>query len=126
MSRAARTGLICALLVAATWAVYGQVRRFELVDFDDLSYVADNPHVTGGLSFRNITWAITHAYEGYWAPLTWLSYMADTSLFGVRSGAYHLTNVAIHAASACLLFVVFTRMTRLPWPWRRGRAPQRS
>jgi tetratricopeptide (TPR) repeat protein len=115
MSRAARTGLICALLVAATWAIYGQVRQFELVDFDDLSYVADNPHVTGGVSAENVSWAFTHAYEGYWSPVTWLSYMADTSLFGVRSGAYHLTNVAIHAANACLLFLVLLRMTRHPW-----------
>jgi protein O-mannosyl-transferase len=116
MSRIARTGLLCLLLVAATWAVYGQVWRFELVDFDDLSYVAHNPHVSGGLSSQNISWAFTHAYDGYWSPLTWLSYMADTSLFGARSGAYHLTNVAIHAASACLLLVVLIRMTRRPWP----------
>jgi Flp pilus assembly protein TadD len=115
MPRAARTGLICALLLAVTWAIYGQVRRFELVDFDDLSYVSDNPHVTGGVSAQNISWVFTHAYEGYWSPLTWLSYMADTSLFGVRSGAYHLTNVAIHAASACLLFFVLFRMTCHPW-----------
>ena len=73
------------------------------------------PHVTGGVSLQNISWAFTHAYEGYWSPVTWLSYMADTSLFGVRSGAYHLTNVAIHAATACLLFLVLFRMTRHPW-----------
>jgi Flp pilus assembly protein TadD len=115
MSRAARTGLVCALLVAATWAIYGQVRGFKLVDFDDLTYVADNPHVTGGLTAGNIAWAFTHAYEGYWSPLTWLSYMTDTSLFGGRPGAYHLTNVALHAASACLLFLVLFRMTRHLW-----------
>ena len=60
MSRAARSTLICVLLVAATWAIYGQVRQFPLVDFDDLSYVTDNPHVSSGLSLENVAWAFTH------------------------------------------------------------------
>jgi Flp pilus assembly protein TadD len=116
MSRRARTGLICALLVAATWAVYAQVRHFELVDFDDLSYITDNPHVRTGLSPGNVRWAFTHAYDGYWMPLTWLSYMADRSLFDAQSGAYHLTSVALHAATACVLFLALVRMTRRAWP----------
>ena len=110
MSRRARTGLICALLVAATWAVYAQVRHFELVDFDDLSYITDNPHVRTGLSPGNVRWAFTHAYDGYWMPLTWLSYMADRSLFDAQSGAYHLTSVALHAATACVLFLALNRV----------------
>ncbi len=116
MPRAARTPLICALLVAAIWGIYGQVGHYELVDFDDLSYVTDNPHVNSGATVENVRWAFTHAYDGYWAPLTWVSYMIDTSLFESSSGAYHLTNVALHAATSCLVFAVFFGMTRRPWP----------
>ena len=115
MSRLSRPALVCALLIAGTWAIYGQVRQFPLVDFDDLSYVADNPHVNGGLTAANAAWVFTHAYDGYWAPLTWLSYMADASRSGA-SGAYHVTNVVLHAASACVLFWVLCRMTRRAWP----------
>jgi tetratricopeptide (TPR) repeat protein len=115
MPRARRPALLCVLLVAVTWAIYGQVRQFPLVDFDDLSYVTDNPHVSGGLTAANSAWAFTHAYDGYWAPLTWLSYMADASRSG-DSGAYHVTNVVLHAASACVLFWVLWRMTRREWP----------
>lgn len=41
--------------------------------------------------------------------------MADTSLFDGHSGAYHLTNVALHAATSVVIFLVFVRMTRRPW-----------
>lgn len=57
--------LVCALLLAATWAVYGQVRGFALVDFDDLSYITGNPHVRSGLTLQNVAWAFSHAYDGY-------------------------------------------------------------
>ncbi|HEX6976217.1 MAG TPA: tetratricopeptide repeat protein [Vicinamibacterales bacterium] len=111
-----RTGLICASLLAATWGIYRQVREFPLVDFDDLSYVTDNAHVTTGLSAANVEWAFTHAYEGYWMPLTWISYMADASVFGGAPGAYHLTNLALHAATGFVVFFALVRLTREPWP----------
>jgi protein O-mannosyl-transferase len=108
--------MICAALLAAVGAVFWQVRTFGLVDFDDLAYVTDNPVVKAGLSLSGVTWAFTHAYEGYWSPLTWLSYAWDSHLFGQGGAAFHLTNVGLHAASACLLFAALHRSTRSRWP----------
>ena len=45
-----RDHLICLSLVIATAVVYGQVITFDFINFDDPSYVTENPHVTGGLS----------------------------------------------------------------------------
>src|SRR5437867_3461620 len=103
------------LLLVAIAVVFGELRRYELVDFDDLAYVSANPKITAGLTVDGIVWAFTRANEGYWSPLTWLSYMTDIQLFGLRSGALHLTNVVIHAASTCLVFAVFVRMTCERW-----------
>ncbi len=95
--------------------MFHQVVGFDFVDLDDLSYVVDNRAVTAGLTFHGLVWAFTGSYEGYWAPLTWLSYMADVQAFGVRSGALHATNVLLHAASACVLFAALKRMTGAYW-----------
>ena len=57
----------------------------------------------------------------YWGPLTWLSLMLDSQLYGRNAGGYHLTNVLLHAATAVLLFLVLRRMTGRVWrlPWQR-------
>ena len=101
------------MLLVSIAVVFAEVRHYPLVDFDDLEYVSHNRHVTAGLTLENVVWAFTQSYEGYWSPLTWLSYMADVQFFGPGSGAHHVTNVVIHMASACLLFAFLTRATRV-------------
>lgn len=114
-SRVPKT-LIFGLLVVVTLVVFHEVFRHEFVDFDDFPYVVENPHIARGLDLEGLTWAFTSAYEGYWAPLTWLSYMADVELFGISSAAAHGTNLLLHVLSACLLFAFLDRATgaRLP------------
>ncbi|MBE3096333.1 MAG: glycosyltransferase family 39 protein, partial [Planctomycetes bacterium] len=107
--------LIYLLLLVAVCLVYGQVRHYPLVDFDDLVYVTHNRHVASGVTLEGVVWAFTRSYEGYWSPLTWLSYMADVQFFGPGGGPHHVTNVLIHAASACLLFAFLKRATRARW-----------
>jgi Flp pilus assembly protein TadD len=102
---------LAAGLVAIVLAVYWQVGAFEFIALDDPVYVTENRHVQGGLTAQNIEWSIAGFHDGNWIPLTWLSLMLDTTLFGVRPGAYHLMNVALHAANTVLLFVFLARAT---------------
>jgi hypothetical protein len=95
---------ICLTLVLATVAVYWQVRNHEFVDFDDDQYITENNHVQAGLTLEGIVWAFTKINVFNWHPLTWLSHMLDCQLFGLDSGAHHLTNVIFHVANAILLF----------------------
>jgi tetratricopeptide (TPR) repeat protein len=97
------------LLLAAL--VYAPVVGFDLTNFDDDVYVTDNPPVTAGLSLRGAGWAATTLHAGFWIPLTWLSLMADASLYGLRPGGFHLTNLLLHAASAVLLLLLLSRLT---------------
>jgi len=104
------------LLVGATLALYWPVTGFDFVNLDDQSYIVRNPHVTGGLTRQGLVWAFTSAgYESNWHPLAWLSHMVDVELFGVRPGLHHLTNLALHAANAALLFGLLLRMTSAFW-----------
>ena len=108
--------LICLLLAAVTFAVYLPVRNHEFVRYDDDTYVMDNTQVQSGLSFDNIKWAFTTGRASNWHPLTWLSLMLDTTVFGPKSGPMHLINVFFHIFNTLLVFIVFNRMTKRIWP----------
>ncbi|MHC4989321.1 MAG: hypothetical protein ACYTFX_12660, partial [Planctomycetota bacterium] len=95
---AALTGAVLAIVtLAAYWPVLGA----DFVNYDDPSYVTENPHVLGGLTLDGVTWAFTMDNDiPNWHPLTFLSHMLDCELFGKNAGLHHLTNLIIHTASA--------------------------
>jgi len=108
--------LICCLLVIVTLPVYWQVTGHEFLNFDDDVYVTENEHVLDGLNKGNIAWAFSFDKRGtYWHPLTWLSHMLDSHLFGLNSSLHHLTNLLFHIANTLLLFFVLSRMTGALW-----------
>ncbi len=106
-----RPELISLALALATTLVYLPVFQNELVDYDDDYYISQNPNLKLGLSPEGLRWAFTESYGANWYPLTWLSLMADYELFGISAPAFHGMNLALHVASAVLLFYVFLRMT---------------
>jgi protein O-mannosyl-transferase len=106
---------ICLLLAAITFAVFGQTLTHEFIDFDDRTYVYENPMVTGGLNLKGIAWAFTHVQNANWHPLTWLSHMLDCQLYGLHPAGHHLTNVILHAATVIALFLVLRQMTGALW-----------
>ncbi len=106
---------IAAAIAILTLAVYARVAGYPFVAYDDDLYVTQNPHVLAGLSAEGAAWAFTTTSAANWHPLTWLSHMADVSLFGVNPGAHHAVNVVIHAANALLLFFLLSRTTGAPW-----------
>jgi tetratricopeptide (TPR) repeat protein len=110
----AASTLALAILVLV---VYLKTGRYGFINFDDGIYVANNDHVKGGLSVANLVWACTSVDRGtgYWAPVTWLSHMADVELFGMDPGYHHLTNVAIHLAATLVLLLLLTRVTAAFW-----------
>ena len=98
-------------LLIATAMVYGRVADFDFVNFDDLTYVVDNSTVQRGLSLETFRWAFTTFEFANWHPLTWLSYLLDFQLFGLRAGPMHVENLAFHLANTLLLFLLLQRMT---------------
>lgn len=113
--------LYAAAIVAATLVVYAPVGEFDFINYDDELFVSENPAVLAGLSAESVRWAWTTTHGGIWMPLTWMSHMLDVELFGVDPGAHHRVNVAIHAATGALLFLVLAAMTgadrpRRSWP----------
>jgi hypothetical protein len=81
------------VLLALILAVYLPVRTHGFVDYDDNQYVVENPHVAGGRTWDNLTWAFTTGYAANWHPLTWLSHMTDVRLYGMQPGPQHHKDV---------------------------------
>lgn len=114
-SEAAISAGICIFLVAIVWAVFGQTLAHGFLNYDDDDYVYANPKVTHGLTASGLGWAFTHVHADNWHPLTTLSHMLDSQLYGLQPWGHHLTNVVLHAAAAALLFLALRSLTGALW-----------
>jgi tetratricopeptide (TPR) repeat protein len=104
------------LLVVITFCLYIPAARYGFVNYDDEHYVYENPWVNQGLSIDSAKWAFSAMYASNWHPLTWISHMADCSLWGLNAGGHHLTNIMLHSLNAALLFFLLHRLTQRLWP----------
>ncbi len=102
---------LAVLLAVLTLTVYAQTCWFGFITIDDPYYAEENPRIQLGLSPAGVTWSFTTIHDANWIPLTWLSLMLDTSLFGFRPAGYHLTNVLLHVANTVLLFAALLAAT---------------
>jgi len=107
--------LISALLVGATLLAFFEVRGHSFVDYDDLMLIVWNQDLrvaSPGEAFRV---AFTTTSHVNWTPLTLLSLQANYALHGLEPAGYLLTNLALHAASAVILFLALARLTGGIW-----------
>jgi len=99
------------ILVLLTLFFFYGIRDLGFLIIDDHLYVTNNPHVQQGLTWESIQWAFTTVHAEFYHPLTWLSLMLDTTLFGQGPFGYHLTNLLLHVASSVILFLAFSAVT---------------
>lgn len=89
--------------------------------FFGFSYLDDNALILGNLSFlrnlANIPTAFTtqvfhalHTSAAYYRPLLTISFMLDSMFSGSSPFVYHLSNIAIHIATACVLFIFLQKI----------------
>jgi cytochrome c-type biogenesis protein CcmH/NrfG len=106
---------VCIFLTAIIWVVFGQTLGHDFVNFDDDRYVYENTQVSRGLTLDGFKWLLTHSHASLWHPLTTLSHMADSQIYGLKPRGHHFTNVVLHNLGAILLFLVFRGMTGSIW-----------
>jgi Flp pilus assembly protein TadD len=122
-----RNLLVSAILAVTITAVYLPTLGFEFIHLDDPAQVWHNPDINQGLTADGFRWAFGINHWA-WHPLTFVSHMIDSQLFGVEKpadagayslmgpGGHHLTNLLIHVANAIILLFVMYRMTGAFWP----------
>jgi protein O-mannosyl-transferase len=108
--------LLCLVIVVVTLLVYGQVRHYDFITWDDPLYVTANFHIQTGLHWESVRWAFTTSHGATWVPLTWLSYMLDYQLYELAPAGYHLTNLFWHLLNCLLLFGILRSLTKELWP----------
>ncbi len=89
---------------------YLQMRSHEFINWDDPFYIYNNPLVTAGLSWTGIGWAFITGVTANWHPLTWLSHMLDSSLFGPTPSATHMVNMIWYIGYVILIFLFFLHL----------------
>jgi tetratricopeptide (TPR) repeat protein len=108
--------VICLGLALVTAALYRPMLHHDFISqYDDSSYITDNPHVNPGLTGPGIVWAFRSGYAANWHPLTWLSHMLDCQLFGLKPAGHHFTSLLFHIANTLLLFLWLNQLTRAVW-----------
>jgi protein O-mannosyl-transferase len=110
-----RTLLACLLLAAAVLLAYLPVAHNSFINYDDPTYITDNPHVKAGLTWQTVKWAFTADDAANYHPLTWLSHALDYQLFGANAAAHHEISVLLQAANAVLLFLFLQNATGFQW-----------
>jgi tetratricopeptide (TPR) repeat protein len=102
------------LLAVLTTLPYAQMETHQFINWDDSYYVSNNPIVSAGLSPNGVVWAFSTGTASNWHPLTWISHMLDSSLFGPTPQAAHLANLAWYLGCVMLAFFLFLRLDAAP------------
>jgi hypothetical protein len=100
-------------LFLITLALYWQTGEHGLLNLDDYNYLYGSKQLVKGLSLENLKWALCYTDQGFWAPLTWASYLFDFSFFGGSVGAMHLHNAVLHALNTFLVFRLLLLLGRM-------------
>ena len=106
-----------AFFIILVLLLYARTAGFAYLRLDDWGYTAGCPFVPTGLTWENIGQAFTRlTYGGIWMPLTYITYMADVTLFGGGWGVHHAVNAVLHAINAIVVYLFVQRML----PERKG------
>jgi len=113
--------LVSLLLIVITLIAFWPVSHYEFVNYDDRTYVSENPHLRDGLTWKAVQWALstgmaTNYHEELWIPVTYLSHLVTIELFGLDPAWHHGVNVGLHVFNTVLLFLLLRRMTGKLWP----------
>ena len=99
----------------AIWISYSPILGYGFINFDDIEYIIENPHIKNGLTLESIVWAFKAQYSWNWHPITWLSHLLDVEIYGLSPRGHHKTNLIFHIANSLLLFGVLFKMTGALW-----------
>jgi hypothetical protein len=107
---------ISGALLLAAFVIFGQTARHDFINFDDGTYIFNNPMVRRGLTLEGLRWSLTAVVaSSLWHPLTLISHMVDVQLFGLRPGPHHLVNVFFHGLNAVVAFHALRLLSGATW-----------
>ena len=99
-------------LIVLVLVLYSRALSFPLVSWDDHSLLSLNP-IISEMSFATL-WTVFTSFVDpeLYIPLTFLTYQIEYRIVGLEPFLYHLDNILLHAANACLVFALLARWIR--------------
>lgn len=95
--------LSLAVVIVITWLLYLPCLSNAFVNWDDDSFLLDNPLVREK-PFSNILEIFTTHQMGRYYPLMFVSFQIEYYFFKLQPLAYHLTNIILHLLNVTLVF----------------------
>ncbi len=104
-------------LLLLTLLVFFPSLKNGFVNWDDPTYVTENPYITS-LSFENIkTFFLAGIHSSYpdgiaynYHPITMFSLAINYSMSGLDASSYHITNLLLHIINIVLVFFLSKRL----------------
>ena len=115
-----RGRLLEALIFTAVALCFLGTLRNQFV-WDDWAFLVKNVGFRG-LDARHLRWMLTTTHMASYAPLAWLSYGLDYSIWRMNPVGYHLTNLLLHALNAVLFYRLAALLLRSIFPNGEPRA----
>jgi Tfp pilus assembly protein PilF len=97
-------GIMLALVICSV-LVYSSTDDHELLNWDDRSYVTNNPWVTNP-NPSNLIDMFTGSRMANWHPLTWLSYAPEYALCADNASCYKFSNAVLHGLNGFLVAIL--------------------
>ena len=103
------TPLFCGavFIILLCVGLYVQSISFDFLNLDDNRHLTQNPVMYHGISFDSIKWAFTTFSNPYYMPITRISFLLDSSIYGVEPLGFHLSNLILHILNALLVLYLF-------------------
>src|SRR4026207_757341 len=94
------------MAAAVAWTYY-PAAGFAFLNWDDQAAILQNP----SLDFPGAAaWAFTTTHMEHYQPLSWLTWAAVKSGFGLRATAFHIANIVAHLIAVLLVWTLARRV----------------
>jgi Tfp pilus assembly protein PilF len=111
--------LIAVIICLLSVSVYLPSLENNFVNWDDPSYVYENPNLKSP-DTDFVKWAFSTSRTGYWHPLTWISLRADYAFWELNPEGYHLTSVLLHGLNTLLVVLLAGSLFMKGLPSQKG------
>ena len=96
-------------ILLVTFVCFSPSLKSDFVNWDDTDNIITNPNVAH-LTVQNISHMFTGTVAGSYTPLTTLTFAVETSIFGMKPGAFHLDNILLHLLCTLLVYLFIRRI----------------
>lgn len=96
------------IVLAATWIVYSGTFAFGFTNWDDPTYVKDNPLIRD-FTFAGIQKIFSVFLSGNYHPFVLLSYWMEMKFLGGDPSVFHKVNWFLHALNSLLVLAILSR-----------------